>query len=48
MILCSKKNGWGWIAGEDPKRDEEMMEAVIEVLAEVSQQIWEGQLNPFK
>ena len=26
----------GWIAGEDPKRDEEMVEAVIEVLAQTS------------
>lgn len=38
----------GWIAGEDLERDEEMTEVVIEALAEVSQQIWEGQLNPFK
>ena len=38
----------GWIAGEDPKRDEEMAVAVIEALAQASQQIWEGQLNPFK
>ena len=38
----------GWIAGEDPKRDEELTEVVIEALAEASQQIWEGQLNPSK
>lgn len=38
----------GWIAGEDPKRDEEMAEAVFEVLAEASNHVHEGHLNPFK
>jgi hypothetical protein len=38
----------GWVAGEGPKGDTEMSEAVIEVLAEASKQISENQLNPFK
>ena len=37
-----------WVAGEDPKRDEEMAEAVIEVLAEANHGIYEGHLNPFR
>ena len=38
----------GWIAGEAPKQDVEMSKAKIEVIAEASQQIMEGELNPFK
>ena len=38
----------GWVTGEDPKRDEEMAEAVIEVLAQASNHVHEGQLNPFR
>jgi hypothetical protein len=38
----------GWVAGEDPKRDEEMAEVVIEVLAKASNLVHEGHLNPFK
>ena len=38
----------GWIAGEAPRQDTEMEEAVIEGLAEASQQILGGDLNPFK
>ena len=38
----------GWIAGEAPRQDIEMEEAVIEGLAEASQQILGGDLNPFK
>ena len=37
----------GWVAGEGPRQDAEMTEAVIEILAEASQQIG-GDLNPFK
>ena len=38
----------GWVAGEDPKRDEEMVEAVIEVLAQASDHDHEGHFNPFR
>ena len=38
----------GWVAGEDPKRDEEMAEAVMEVLAQASDHVHEGHLNPFR
>jgi hypothetical protein len=38
----------GWVAGESPKGDTEMSEAIIEVLAEASKQISRNQLNPFK
>ena len=38
----------GWVAGEGPKGDAVMSEAVIEVLAEASKQILGDQLNPFK
>ena len=38
----------GWVAGEGPKGDAVMSEAVIEVLAEASNQIPGDQLNPFK
>jgi len=38
----------GWAAGEGPKIDTEMTEAVIEVLAEASKQIQGDRLNPFK
>ena len=38
----------GWVAGEDLKRDEEMAEAVIEVLAQASNHDHEGHFNPFK
>lgn len=38
----------GWATGEGPKGDAVMTEAVIEVLAEASQQISGDQLNPFK
>ena len=37
-----------WVAGEDPKRDEEMAEAVIEVLAQASNQVHEGHFNSFR
>ena len=38
----------GWISGEAPKHDEEMTDAVIEVLAEASNQGTRDELNPFK
>ena len=38
----------GWVVGEDPKHDEDMAEAVIEVLAQASNHVHDGQLNPFK
>ena len=38
----------GWVTGEGPKGDAVMTEAVIEVLAEASQQISGDHLNPFK
>jgi len=38
----------GWVAGEGPKGDTVMSEAIIEVLAEASKQISGNQLNPFK
>ena len=38
----------GWVAGEDPERDEEMVEAVIEDLAHTSNHVHEGHLTPFK
>ena len=38
----------GWIAGEARGQDVGMLEAVIEALVEVSQQISERDLNPFK
>ena len=38
----------GWVAGEGPKGDTVMLEAVIEVLAKASKQIPGDQLNPFK
>ena len=38
----------GWISGEELKHDSVMEDAVIEGLAEASQQIVEGDLNPFK
>ena len=38
----------GWVVGEDPRRDEEMVEVVIEVLAQASSHVHEGQLNPFR
>lgn len=37
----------GWVAREGPRQDVEMADALIEVLAEASQQI-RGDLNPFK
>ena len=37
----------GWVAGEGPRQDVEMAEAVIEILAEASQQNGED-VNPFK
>ena len=38
----------GWVAGEDPKRDEVMAEAVIEELAQASEHTHEGHFNPFR
>lgn len=38
----------GWITGERLRQDEEMTDAVIEVMAEVTQQKAERDLNPFK
>ena len=38
----------GWVTGEDPKRDEEMAEAVIEELAQASDHGHEGHFNPFR
>ena len=38
----------GWVAGKDPKRDEEMAEAVIEVLTQASDHVHEGHFNPFR
>lgn len=38
----------GWIAGEARRQDVVMEEAVLEELAEASQHIAKGNLNPFK
>ena len=38
----------GWVAGEDPKRDEEMVEAVIKLLAQASDHVHEGHFHPFR
>lgn len=38
----------GWAAGEAPKQDEDMMDVVIEVMAEASQGPAKGALNPFR
>ena len=38
----------GWIAGEVPKHDVEMTDAVIEVMAEANRQGFGVDLNPFK
>ena len=38
----------GWILGEAPKHDEEMTDAVIEVLAEANNQGARDELNPYK
>jgi hypothetical protein len=38
----------GWIAGEAHRRDEEMPDAVIEVLAEANQRLTGEEPNPFK
>ena len=38
----------GWIAGETHRRDEEMPEAVIDVLAEANQRLKGEEPNPFK
>ena len=39
--LMLKERG-GWVTGEDPKRDEEMAEAVLEELAQASEHTHEG------
>ena len=38
----------GWVAGEDQRKDEEMAEAVIEVLAQASNHDNEDHFNPFR
>lgn len=38
----------GWISGEAPRHDIELADAVIEVIAEASQQAIAGEINPFK
>ena len=38
----------GWVAGEDPRKDEEMADAVIEELAQASNPEHEGHFNPFR
>ena len=38
----------GWIAGEAPRQDIEMEDAVVEGMAEARHQISKGDLNPFK
>lgn len=38
----------GWISGEAPKHDEEMVDAVIGVMEEASQGPLKGDLNPFR
>ncbi len=42
-----EENG-GWIAREAWRHDTEMMEAVIEIMAEASKQIRDLEFNPFK
>ena len=46
--LLEEEEKGGWIAGEARAQDVEMADAVIEALAEASQQISERDLNPFK
>ena len=38
----------GWIVGEAPKQDVEISEVEIKIIAEASQHISDGELNPFK
>lgn len=44
----ARGEGGGWISGEAPKHNEELTDAVIEVLAEANNQAARDELNPFK